>query len=137
LNYLGVCAGAFLAGRSSHYDAFELADVQFPFYSAENRGVRKAAVSIDVPGAPALEQYWEDGPQLSGFGAVVGRYPDGTPAIVEGSSGNGWVVLSGVHPEAPASWRNGMTFQTPASADNAYAATLVQSALNRRSLPHW
>ena len=33
---------------------------------------------------------------------MVGKYPDGTPAIVEGTFGNGWVILSGVHPEAPA-----------------------------------
>src|SRR2546430_8702508 len=33
--------------------------------------------------------------QFTGWGAVVGRYPDGTPAIVEGKSGDGWVILSG------------------------------------------
>src|SRR5262245_7825004 len=84
LNYLGLCAGAFLAGRAS-YTSLDLARVQFPFYSAERRGIRKASVAITTPGSPTLEHYWEDGPELSGWGSVVGKYPDGTPAIVQGS----------------------------------------------------
>jgi hypothetical protein len=136
LGYLGICAGAFLAGRSTHYASFALADVQFGFYAEEARRVHKAAVAISAPGTQALEHYWEDGPQLGGWGAVVGRYPDGTPAIVEGESGRGWVILAGVHPEAPGSWRHGLTFTTPLEADHAYAATLVRAALDRRWLPH-
>ena len=33
LGYLGICAGAFLAGRSTHYASLDLADVQFGFYA--------------------------------------------------------------------------------------------------------
>jgi glutamine amidotransferase-like uncharacterized protein len=138
LNYLGICGGGFLAGKSDYYNGLDLASgATFRFYSAEGRGIRKAAVSIAVAGGPSLDQYWEDGPQFTGWGAVVGKYPDGTPAIVEGASGNGWVVLTGVHPEAPASWRRGMTFATPATVDNAYAGTLVHAALNRVPLSHY
>ena len=36
-------------------------------------------------------------------GGVVARYPDGNPAITELWSGNGFVVLWGVHPTATAS----------------------------------
>jgi DMSO/TMAO reductase YedYZ molybdopterin-dependent catalytic subunit len=67
----------------------------------------------------------------------VGKYPDGTPAIVEGKSGNGWVILSGIHAEAPSSWRGGMTFTTSVAVDNAYAGALVTAALNGTSLPHY
>jgi glutamine amidotransferase-like uncharacterized protein len=134
LNYLGICAGGFLAGNTG-YNSFNLTSgVRFGFYAAESRGIRKAAVAIAVAGSPALDQYWEDGPQFTGWGAVVGRYPDGTPAIVEGTFGSGWIVLTGVHPEAPAGWRRGMTFRTPASIDNAYAGTLIHAALNRAPL---
>lgn len=45
--------------------------------------------------APALEHYWEDGPEFTSWCQVVGKYPDGTPASVQGSSGKGWVVLCG------------------------------------------
>ncbi|MDP9171573.1 MAG: hypothetical protein M3N54_13220, partial [Acidobacteriota bacterium] len=65
---------------------------------------------------------------------VVGKYPDGTSAIVEASAGEGWVILSGVHPGAPESWRGGMTFTIPSSLDNTYAAKLVDAALRRTRL---
>lgn len=138
LNYLGICAGAFLAGSyDPPYNGLNLTSgVRFGFYAAEGHGIRKAAVPIAVAGEPTLEQYWEDGPEFTGWGAVIGTYPNGTPAIVEGTFGGGWIVLSGVHPEAPANWRHGMTFNTPAEADNAYAGTLIRAALNRISLAH-
>ena len=129
LSYLGLCAGAFF-GANSPYNGLNLTSgVRFAFYSAENRGIRKAAVTITDAGSGTLDQYWEDGPQLSGWGLVIAKYPDGAPAVVEGSLGRGWIVFSGVHPEAPAAWRRGMTFRTPASASHAYAARLISAAL--------
>ena len=136
LNYFGVCAGAFFGGNSPYNGLNLTSGVRFGFYAAEARGIRKAAVPIAVAGAPTLEHYWEDGPQLTGWGDVVAKYPDGTPAIVEGTFGDGWVLLSGIHPEAPESWRRGLTFTTPASVDNAYAATLIDAAVNRKQLAH-
>jgi glutamine amidotransferase-like uncharacterized protein len=138
LSYAGICAGAFLAGNSTHYNGFNLTSgVRFGFYAAENQGVRKTVVAIATAGAAILDQYWEDGPQFAGWGAVVGKYPDGTPAVVEGTFGSGWIILSGVHPEAPESWRHGMTFSTPASEDNAYAGMLIRAALNHDFLSHY
>jgi glutamine amidotransferase-like uncharacterized protein len=139
LNYLGVCAGAFVAGSfPAPYNSLNLTSgVQFRFYSAASRNVHKTAVAITAADGATLDQYWEDGPQLTGWGAVVAKYPDQTPAIVEGAVGSGWVMLTGVHPEAPESWRSGLTFSTPASTDHAFAATLIQAALNRTPLPHF
>jgi glutamine amidotransferase-like uncharacterized protein len=137
LNYFGIYAGGFFAGDSGYNGLNLTSGVRFGFYAAESRGIRKAAVAIVGAGTPPLDQYWEDGPQFTGWGAVVGKYPDGTPAIVEGTFGSGWVILTGVHPEAPAGWRRGMTFTTPASVDNAYAGTLVHAALNRASLSRY
>jgi hypothetical protein len=137
LNYLGICAGAFLAGNSP-FNGLNLTDgVVFPFYAAEAQGIRKAAVWVQIAGEPSLQHYWEDGPALKGWGDVVGKYPDGTPAIVEASVGAGWVILSGVHPEAPESWRGGLAFMTPASLDNAYSAKLIDAALRRTRLAHF
>jgi hypothetical protein len=67
----------------------------------------------------------------------VGKYPDGTPAVAEGTSGKGWLILTGFHPEAPATWRRGMNFRTSVDVDNAYAATLIRAALNRELLAHY
>jgi glutamine amidotransferase-like uncharacterized protein len=136
LNYLGICAGGLLAGNASN--GLNLASgVRFGFYAEVNRGIHKAAVAVAGVGTPPLEHYWEDGPQFTGWGAVVGKYPDGTPAIVEGTSGKGWVILCGVHPEAPENWRRGMAFTTPASAANAYAGTLIDAAMHGTLLPHY
>lgn len=137
VSYLGICAGAFFAGRTPYNGLNLTSGVQFGFYSAEGRGVRKAAVPISGVGTPTLDQYWEDGPQLTGWGAVVARYPDGTPAVVQGQSGDGWIILTGIHAEAPESWRGGLDFTTPASVDHAYAVTLIRAALERRPLPHF
>jgi glutamine amidotransferase-like uncharacterized protein len=137
LNYLGICAGAFFAGNSPYNGLNLTSGVKFPFYALEDKGVRKAAVEIAIAGSPALTNYWEDGPQLTGWGDVVARYPDGTPAIVEGKVGDGWVILSGIHPEAPERWRRELTFNTTAGVDNAYAATLISAAMNRICLEHY
>ena len=136
LNYLGLCAGAFFAGNSPYNGLNLTSGVKFGFYSAEAQGINKAAVAITTAGGSMLDHYWEDGPELSGWGSVVGRYPDGTPAIVEGRFGQGWVLLSGVHPEAPDAWRRGMSFRTSVSEDHAYAATLVRAAVDGTALSH-
>ncbi|HZS48318.1 MAG TPA: BPL-N domain-containing protein [Blastocatellia bacterium] len=135
-NYLGICAGGFFAGDTGYNSLNLTSGVRFKFYSAENQGIRKTAVAISTEGAPTLDQYWEDGPQFSGWGDVRGWYPDGTPAIVEGTYGNGWVILTGFHPEATAVWRRGMTFTTPVEKDNDYAGKIIVAALNRTSLSH-
>jgi len=137
MNYLGVCAGAFFAGNSPYNGLNLTSGVRFGFYSLEGRGVRKAAVPIVVPGSQPLDHYWEDGPELTGWGDVVAKYPDGTPAVVQGSVGAGWVILVGTHPEAPESWQHGMTFTTPADAANSYASTLIGAALRGTRLPHY
>jgi hypothetical protein len=137
MHYLGICAGAFFGGYSIHNGLDLTSGVWFDFYEDELDGIHKEAVEITAPNKTQLDIYWQDGPQLSGWGSVVSKYPDGTSAIVEGKSGNGWVILSGVHPEAPASWRTGMKFNTPLATDLAYAGTLVVAALNGTSLPHY
>lgn len=136
MHYLGICAGGFFADDSI-YNYLHLTGVLYDFYPIYYNGKHKAALEISQPNGTKLDQYWQDGPELKGWGEVVGKYPDGSPAIVEGKAGAGWVILSGVHPEAPASWRTGMTFTTSVAVDNAYAKTLVTAALNGTSLPHF
>ena len=137
VNYLGICAGGLLAGKAECNSLNLTSGVKFDFYGIVNRGIHKAAVPISCLDTPIIEHYWEDGPQFTGWGLVVGTYPDGTPAIVEGTFGEGLVILCGVHPEAPESWRRDMTFGTTARAANDYTATLVDAALRGRRLPHY
>jgi glutamine amidotransferase-like uncharacterized protein len=136
VGYLGICAGAFFAGASPYNGLDLTGGVRFPFYALEARGVRKAPVIVTTAPGDMLEVYWEDGPELTGWGETVAKYPDGTPAVVQGRFGDGWVVLTGVHPEAPDSWRRRMDFTTPGRLSRAYAAILIDAALNRKALPH-
>ena len=137
MNYLGICAGGLLAGNPPS-NSFDLTSgVHFGFYSVVNQGIHKTTATIANADGTALQHYWEDGPQFTGWGEVVGRYPDRTPAIVEGTSGKGWVVLCGVHPEAPDKWRWGMNFTTPTSTAHAYAGTLIDAAFRGTPLPHY
>jgi len=137
LHYLGICAGAFFGGYSIYNGVNLTSGVWFNFYADENKGIHKEAVSLSFPNNTSMDVYWQDGPQLSGWGSVIAKYPNGTPALAEGKSGKGWVMLSGVHPEAPSNWRTGMKFKTPLATDLAYAGTLIQAALNGTVLPHF
>ena len=137
LHYLGVCAGAFFGGYSIHNGLDLTSGVWFNLYANGGHGTGKTAVETAYPGGTKLDQYWQDGPELNGWGEIVGKYPDGTSAIVEGTSGKGWVLLSGIHAEAPSSWRTGMTFTTSVTVDNAYFATMVTAALAGTTLPHY
>jgi glutamine amidotransferase-like uncharacterized protein len=137
LHYLGICAGGFFAGDSIYNGLNLTSGVWFNVYHNGGKGTGRTAVEIAGSNGSKLDQYWADGPQFSGWGTIVGKYPDGTPAVVEGKSGSGWVILAGFHSEAPQSWRYGMTFTTSVAVDNAYAATLVTAALNGTSLPHF
>jgi hypothetical protein len=137
LHYLGICAGAFFGGYSIYNGVDLTSGVWFDFYADENKGIHVEPVLISFPGSAPLDVYWQDGPQLSGWGAVVAKFPDGTPAITEGQSGKGFVMFTGVHLEAPESWRGSMVFTTPVSVDLAYAGTVMQAALNGTPLPHF
>lgn len=136
VGYLGVCAGAFIAGAAPINGLNLTEGVRFSFHTLSGQGTRKAAVTINTVAGATLEMYWEDGPQLGGWGQVVARYADGTPAVVQGRFGAGWIVLTGVHPEAPQSWRRGLAFTDTAGPSRAFAATLIEAALTRTSLPH-
>src|SRR6267378_4194334 len=137
LHYLGICAGAFFGGYSIYNGVDLTAGVWFDFYADENKGIHVEPVLTSFPGSAPLDVYWQDGPQLSGWGAIVATFPDGTPAITEGQSGKGFVVFTGVHLEAPQSWRGSMVFTTPVAVDLAYAGTVIQATLNGTPLPHF
>lgn len=137
MNYLGICAGGLLAGKAQG-KGLDLAEgVRFGFYAVVNQGIHKTSVTITQPDGTPIDHYWEDGPQFSGWGDVVGRYPDQTPAIVEGRTGKGWTILCGVHPEAPESWRKGMHFQTSVQESHAEAERWIEAALRGVPLPHF
>jgi glutamine amidotransferase-like uncharacterized protein len=136
LHYLGICAGGFFGGYSIYNGLNLTSGVGFNVYKNGGKGIGISSVEISYP-QTQLDQLWEDGPEFAGWGTIAAKYPDGTPAVVEGKSGSGWIILCGFHPEAPASWRGGLKFTTSAAVDQAYAGTLVSASLNGTWLPHY
>lgn len=130
VHYLGICAGAFFGGYSVYNGVDLTGGASFDFYADEFKGIHREAVELSFPGSSPLDVYWQDGPQLAGWGQVVAKFPDGTPAITEGQSGKGFVIFTGVHPEAPASWLGAMVLKNPIDEDHAYAQKVIQAALN-------
>jgi glutamine amidotransferase-like uncharacterized protein len=137
VHYLGICAGAFFGGWSSYNGVDLTSGVAFDFYADEYKGIHTESVQLSFPQMNSLEAYWQDGPQLSGWGNVVAKFPDGTPAIVEGNFGPGFVIFTGVHLEAPANWWTGPPFTNSLSQNISYAGTVIQAALSGTSLPHF
>lgn len=137
MNYLGICAGGFLAG-STPGNCFNFTNgVSFRFYADEDKGIRKEAVAITNADGTMVDHYWEDGPQLSGWGEVISTYPDGTPATVQGDYGRGHIILTGIHAEAPESWRKEFPFSTPMEKSHDYAAKLIRAALDKTPETHF
>ncbi len=133
VSYIGFCAGAFMAESSTYYNVFNLAGVWFDFY---RQSVTDIVQTYFADGTRRDLVYW-DGPHLKGFGKVIAKYPNGLPAMAANKVGKGFVVLTGVHPEAPEDWRWG--FVSPdtdgVTADINYTKTLIQSALTKVMLP--
>jgi hypothetical protein len=135
VSYIGFCAGAFMAETSMVYNVFNLASTWFDFYNANLINM----VWATFPDGSRRDLVYWQGPYLSNFGSVIARYPNGQSAIAESKVGKGFVVLSGLHPEAPSDWRYG--FSSPdadgVAADVTYAATLIGAALTKTMLPHF
>lgn len=134
MNYLGICAGAFIAGNAPD-NGFAITGTHFAFFADSKLGTRKEVVTLENGDGTRFKTYWEDGPELTGWGEALARYADGTPAVVQGKVGTGWMVLTGVHLEAPANWYDGLEPATPdVSIDKA--AKLVHAAFNGEALPY-
>jgi glutamine amidotransferase-like uncharacterized protein len=135
LNYLGVCAGAFIAGDSP-YNGINLTGRRFPFFADSRKGIRKAAIRLTNGDHTQFITYWEDGPELTGWGQPLAAYPDGTPAVAQGKVGAGWVILTGVHLEAPDDWYRGLAADSAATVSRGHAARVIHAAHAGQALPH-
>ena len=134
VSFLGFCAGAFIAGTYSWSPTWglELVPNDFPYYQLEFQGYTKAFVELQFSDRSSRHVLWYGGPQLDDFGKVIARYPDGSSAIAQDWVGVGFVILSGVHPEAPLSWGTGLSY--PDGSDHALAWQLIEAAMKQQPL---
>jgi len=143
VSYLGICAGAFAGigtdarSNTTAYYGFAVALGEFLKHWYPNGDSSLIAAVPMVTFADGTRRYlmWWDGPKTPEWPrGVVARYPDGKPAISQAWNGLGFVVVSGPHPEAPASWQYD-SGKDPDGLDHDIAAKLIRSALYRRPLP--
>lgn len=142
VSFVGFCAGAFIAISPDTSWGFALMKQEtLPYYHLEDKGVPAAMTPIRMSDGSTRELVWWGGPKLpevSGPGSgVIGRYTDTQePAIIQTRVGNGLMILSGPHPEAPADWRGklGLSDSDGLEGDQELAARLLEAGLRRAPL---
>jgi hypothetical protein len=79
---------------------------------------------------------WWGGPSLPEWkGGVIARYTDNNqPAIAQTWSGNGLVILSGPHPEAPQNWRDKLGLSDSDGLDQDYAGQMLEAAAKQQPM---
>jgi hypothetical protein len=79
---------------------------------------------------------WYGGPVTPETAAgVVARYPDGEAAISQTWSGNGFVMLSAVHPTVGQNVRSSFGLNDTDGVDQDVAWNLLNAALRQQELP--
>lgn len=151
VSFIGFCAGAFIAMNSPSASPTEAPS--YGFSILPNNGIlpefephahapsahdhdneSPIPEAITLQDGRTLDLVFYGGPYFPAAAEVLAKYKDGTPAIIQAKAGNAFVILSGPHPEAPASWvkssdRDGL------DQDRAYAWQLIEAAYKRQALP--
>jgi len=128
--YVGFCAGAFLADTFVD-DAETIPGLALIPGTTYDYPLPKGSHILPIFWlGKTFHLYFEEGPGfriLSGAEIeIIASYPDGTPATVRFKAGLGNVILSGAHPEAPESWKEGLS--DPDGSDIHLAIRLLQAS---------
>lgn len=147
VGYIGFCAGAFVAvsptpaeGKAPSYGLSIVDGAELPYYYLEAEYERSGATDITM----TLESFadgtqrdlvWYGGPVVTaGENSVIAKYPNGDAAISQMWSGNGWVILSAVHPTAPQSVRDTYGLNDSDGMDLDLAWKLIDAAVHQQAL---
>jgi glutamine amidotransferase-like uncharacterized protein len=105
VSYVGFCAGAFVAVAPAPTNG---GDVSYGFgvvngpvpdlYAGPGTSADYFQVALSFPSGSTEDVLWYGGPVTPNTG-VIAKYPTGDPAISQIWSGNGLVVIAGVHPD--------------------------------------
>lgn len=134
MNYLGFCAGAFLAD-SDVDDADTLPGLGLiPFQTENFLPGRHESMILNLSwNGQSRWLYFQDGPTftapLLGNVELIASYANHLPAVIQTQFGKGRVVLSGVHPEAPADWARDDHLYDPDGVDTDLANELFVRAM--------
>lgn len=140
-SYLGICAGAWVAvGMEADsevaqgYGFSAIGGNHLSNWWPYSPHPEAAMAMVTFADGSKRSLVWYGGPSTPEWrGGVVARYKDGRAAISQAWSKNGFVILSGPHPEAPQGWRV-KAGNDPDGLDYDIMRNLVSAALNKRPL---
>lgn len=149
VSWVGFCAGAFVAvspapplGQDPVYGFSIVNAPQMKYYYLEDEFVKQGRESQDW--SMTLETFadgskrdllWYGGPVTpSAPNTVVAKYPNGDAAISQVWSGNGLVILSAVHPAAPASVASSFGLNDSDGTDYELAWKIIAAAIKQKDL---
>lgn len=143
LNYLGFCAGAWLAVApepSLNEDVVAgIGVVSGPLLnitSLEKQGLHYSLDKSIFPDGSRKNLLWYGGPITPDIpGGVIAKYSDGTPAISQIRSGRGMVIISGLHPAATRSILRSINLEDREAIDPVFTWDLLKATINGTSLP--
>jgi glutamine amidotransferase-like uncharacterized protein len=143
VSYLGICAGAWAGvgidalSNTTAYFGFAVAQGDYLKFWYPNQNVFQTAALAQISFADGSRRHlmWWGGPATPDWkGGVVAKYPDGRAAISQAWNNKGLVIVSGPHPEAPASWQY-TSGTDPDGTDFDIAIKLIRAALDKKPLP--
>lgn len=143
VSYVGFCAGAFIAvsppsesGSTGSWGLSIIPEPTLSYYYLEDQGIEESMVQVQLPNGATRDLVWWGGPYLlETEGGVIARYQKtNQPAITQSWAGKGLTLLSGPHPEAPASWRTKLGLDDSDGLDHDLTWTLFEAALTQKPL---
>jgi glutamine amidotransferase-like uncharacterized protein len=124
VSYVGFCAGAFVAvapapaaGGDVSYGFGVVNGALLNEYAGPGTNADYEQVSLSFASGTSEDVLWYGGPITPNTG-VIAKYPTGDPAISEMWSGNGLVIIAGVHPDVSQSTLESLGVSPTTSAQN-------------------
>ena len=142
VSYVGFCAGAWMAVgpvpavNSVPYWGLAIVPGDYlKIYLPNGQQPTGAMVTAYFANQSSRDLVWWGGPYLADYSnGVIARYPDRRAAIIETTVGSGFVVISGLHPEAPQNWRDSIGLVDRDGLDFDVAWDLLNAGLLRSRL---
>ncbi len=143
LNYLGFCAGAWIAvapeAAPGEDVGYGIGVVKGPYLELNFLAKSGQEHTLDLASFPDGRRrnlLWYGGPVTPNIsGKVVVKYSDGTPAISQIRSGKGLVVISGLHPAVTKQILDYIHIGNAEAIAPDFAWSLLEAVIKQKSLP--
>ncbi|OFZ30663.1 MAG: hypothetical protein A2622_13415 [Bdellovibrionales bacterium RIFCSPHIGHO2_01_FULL_40_29] len=143
LNYLGFCAGAWLAvapepapGQDVVYGLGVIDGPVQELTQLSKMGLKYALDRSIFPDGSQRNLLWYGGPITPNHaGSIVAKYSDGTAAISQIRSGKGLVVISGLHPAATKGILKSLDINDKEASAPDFAWSLLEAVIHDKLLP--